>query len=137
MARPSLALSLRGRGPAEPLTFDRDELSIRSSVAAAPGTPLEGELEVPGAAPLRLVVKVRRCRREPEGSFRIDGRLVSPTRALREVLARDVGVSGEGLAAAADAPDAGPAAAGDAPDSGPGDVASEVPGDATGERGER
>lgn len=121
MARSALALSLRGRGPAEPLTFDRDELTIRSSVAAAPGTPLVGELEVPGAAPLPFVVKVRRCRLEPEGTFRIDGRLVSPTRALREVLARDVGVSGEGLAAVVEAPDG---------------ALSDVAGTAPGERGE-
>jgi hypothetical protein len=121
MARPLLALRLRGRGPAEPVTFNRDELTIRASAAAAPGTPLVGELEVPGVALLPFVVKVRRCRLEPEGTFRIDGRLVSPTRALREVLARDVGVSGEGLAAVAEAPDEAP---------------SDVAGRAPGERGE-
>jgi hypothetical protein len=91
-----LSLRWRGSGRAEALAFGRDELAVRSTVAAAPGTPLEGELEVPGGDPLPLTVKVRRCRREPEGTFRIEGRLISPTRALREAL-------GQGV----DAPDAG------------------------------
>jgi hypothetical protein len=85
MAAP-LSVRWARSGRAEALSFGRDEIVVRSSVAAAPGTPLEGALEVPGADPLPIVVKVRRCRREPEGAFRIEGRLVNPTRALREAL---------------------------------------------------
>ncbi|HEU4408333.1 MAG TPA: hypothetical protein VFS43_23925 [Polyangiaceae bacterium] len=85
MAGP-FAVRLRRGGEAEAVAFDRDDVALRSTVAAAPGTPLEGALEVPGGEPLAIIVKVRRCRREPEGTFRIEGRLVNPTRALREAL---------------------------------------------------
>lgn len=80
-----LPVRWRQSGRAETISFDRDEIAVISTVAAAPGTPLEGELDVPGGDPLPIIVKVRRCRREPNG-FRIDGRLVNPTRALREAL---------------------------------------------------
>ncbi len=130
---PPLAVRWRASGRAEAVSFGRaDELAVRSSVAAAPGTPLEGELEVPGAEPLLVIVKVRRCRREPEGSFLIEGRLVNPTRALREVLAQGVGAKAAGEAPAApsggagevaEAPSGGAAGATAAPG---GAVASEV-----------
>jgi hypothetical protein len=96
MANP-LSVRWRPSGRAETISFDRDEVAVISTVAAAPGTPLEGELDVPGGEPLPIIVKVRRCRREPNG-FRIDGRLVNPTRALREALGP--GAAGEGTLAA-------------------------------------
>jgi hypothetical protein len=81
----------RAAGTAEPLNFGaRDEIAVRSTVAAAPGTPLEGELDAPAGDPLPLLMKVRRCRRQGAGGFVIEGRLVNPTKALREALARAV-----------------------------------------------
>ena len=60
-----------------------DHVVVRSSVASPPGSTLSmkhGELSV--------LVKVRGCKRLPESQlpFRIEGRLVSFTRAAREAL---------------------------------------------------
>ena len=89
---PTLALRWRVAGTAEAVSFAaRDEIAVRSTVAAAPGTPLEGALDVPEGGPVPVTIKVRRCRREAAGGFLIEGRLVNPTKALRETLGQALG----------------------------------------------
>ena len=60
------------------LAFEGERVVFSSSVAAAPGAPLGASLE--DGTELRF--KVQRCVRV-DGAFRIEGRLVSATRALR------------------------------------------------------
>lgn len=61
-----------------------DKVTLSSSVAAAPGTPLVGT----NSAGVRYSVKVRTCRKlsqEPL-SYWLEGRLFNVTRAMREQL---------------------------------------------------
>ena len=78
-------LSLAKGGSARVLTVDGEWVSLLSSVAAPPGTPLEGALE--GTT---YRIKVRSCRRteeDPELPFHIEGRFQNLSRAARERLA--------------------------------------------------
>jgi hypothetical protein len=62
-----------------------DRVTLSSSVAAAPGTPLTGKTE----EGVRYSVKVRTCKKltaEPL-AYWIDGRLFNVTRPMREALA--------------------------------------------------
>jgi len=69
-------------GDAELLALDGERLVVRSTVASAPGSRLEGTLSTGGAVRL----KVHRCRRV-EASFEIEGRLLDVTREARAELA--------------------------------------------------
>jgi hypothetical protein len=75
-------LSLLKGGEADLVALEADRVTLRATVAKAPGSPLAGTLQ--SGSPVR--VKVHRCRREGDG-FLIEGRLVDATRALREELA--------------------------------------------------
>jgi hypothetical protein len=71
-------------GEAELIALSADRITLRATIAKAPGAPLTGSLESGSI----LRVKVHRCRRDGEGlSFVIEGRLVDATRQLREELA--------------------------------------------------
>jgi hypothetical protein len=70
-------------GHADVLSFTVENLRVRSDVAAAPGTPLEGTLVVSG---LSVTLKVRSCKRQPGGEFVIEGRPVNLTREQRTML---------------------------------------------------
>lgn len=79
-------------GEADLAVIEGDRVQLRSSVAAAPGTPLEGSLQ--GGSGKRFRVKVARCRRdEPAGVFIIEGRLVDASRDLRSELSALVGAT--------------------------------------------
>jgi len=69
-------------GQADLVTLEADRVSLRSTVASAPGTPLAGNLETGEV----VRVKVHRCRKQ-DASFLIEGRLVDATRKLRDELA--------------------------------------------------
>jgi len=75
-------LSIASGGEAAIVENQGDYVVVRSSVASPPGSTLSlkhGELPV--------LVKVRGCKRlDGELPFRIEGRLVSFTRAAREAL---------------------------------------------------
>ncbi|AKT41904.1 hypothetical protein [Chondromyces crocatus] len=73
-------------GEADLIKVDDDLVSVRSTRAAAPGTPLDGALTVGSQKPIRL--KVARCKREESGStFVIEGRLIDANREMRTELA--------------------------------------------------
>ena len=79
----NVPLSIASGGEAAIVENNGDQVVVRSSVASPPGSTLSmkhGELSV--------LIKVRGCKRltENELPFRIEGRLVSFTRAAREVL---------------------------------------------------
>jgi hypothetical protein len=79
----NVPLSIVNGGEAAIVENQGDHVVVRSSVASPPGSTLSlkhGELS--------LQVKVRGCKRLAESQlpFRIEGRLVSFTRAAREAL---------------------------------------------------
>ena len=79
----NVPLSIASGGEAAIVENQGDYVVVRSSVASPPGSTLSmkhGELAV--------LVKVRGCKRLAESQlpFRIEGRLVSLTRAARETL---------------------------------------------------
>ena len=79
----NVPLSIASGGEAAIVENNGDHVVVRSSAASPPGSTLSmkhGELSV--------LVKVRGCKRLADGElpFRIEGRLVSFTRAAREVL---------------------------------------------------
>ncbi len=79
----NVPLSIASGGDAAIVENQGDHVVVRSSVASPPGSTLamkHGELSV--------LVKVRGCKRLAEEAlpFRIEGRLVSFTRAAREAL---------------------------------------------------
>jgi hypothetical protein len=82
-------------GPGAPLTWERggdgalvhldgERARVRSSIASAPGSRLEGTLE---SGP-RLRIKVHRCRRldEPGVVYELEGRLIDLTREARAAM---------------------------------------------------
>ena len=79
----NVSLSIVSGGEAAIVENQGDHVVVRSSVASPPGSTLSmkhGELAV--------LVKVRGCKRLAESQlpFRIEGRLVSFTRAARDAL---------------------------------------------------
>lgn len=79
----NVPLTIESGGEAAIVENQGDHVTVRSSVASPPGSTLSmrhGELSVQ--------VKVRGCKRVSEDRlpFRIEGRLVSFTRAAREAL---------------------------------------------------
>jgi hypothetical protein len=64
------------------VAVERDRVTLDSTHAHAPGTPLAGRLAGDGRA---IEVKVRSCVRRGDG-FRIEGRLVNLSRELRAAL---------------------------------------------------
>jgi hypothetical protein len=69
-------------GQASILKADDDRVVVRSTVASAPGSRIEGAL--PSGSAVRL--KVARCRAEGE-AFVIEGKLLDATRAVRDEVA--------------------------------------------------
>lgn len=63
------------------LSLEDDRVTLRSTRASAPGSPIEGKL---GDGTI-VRVKVARCRADA-GAFRIEGRLIDASRALRDRL---------------------------------------------------
>jgi len=72
-------------GEARVATIAADAIVLRSTVPAPPGSRIEGGLEGEPAATVR--VKVHASKRQPEGDFLIEGRLLDATREVRARLA--------------------------------------------------
>jgi hypothetical protein len=72
-------------GDAVVLTLADDAITLRSSIPSPPGSRIEGALgEVDARDPVR--VKVHSSKRQDDGSFVLEGRVLDMTRALREKL---------------------------------------------------
>jgi hypothetical protein len=72
-------------GEARVATIASDAIALRSTVPAPPGSRLDGRLE--GDPPATVRVKVHASKRQPEGDFLIEGRLLDATREVRARLA--------------------------------------------------
>ena len=78
----TVTFELAAGGRADVVETDGDRVVLSSTVAAAPGSSLEGEWRTVGA---RVRIKVRSCRREPSTSdrFRVEGRFVNLSKTQR------------------------------------------------------
>jgi hypothetical protein len=72
-------------GEARVATVAVDAIVLRSTVPSPPGSRIEGLLE--GEPPATVRVKVHASKRQPEGDFLIEGRLLDATREVRARLA--------------------------------------------------
>ena len=69
-------------GEASIVSLAGDAIGLRSTVPSPPGSRIEGELT--GARPARLRVKVHASKRQGDGDFVIEGRVLDMTRSVRE-----------------------------------------------------
>ena len=78
----TVTFKLAAGGAAEVVETDGDQVVLCSTLAAPPGSWLEGEWTEAGA---RVRIKVRGCRRDQSGSarFRIEGRFVNLAKTQR------------------------------------------------------
>ena len=82
-----IVFSWRRGGQGRLLQTDGDLVSVLSSLACPPGTPLEGDLE---GSMFRIKVRsCRKCDEDAELPFRIEGRFQNLTREQRARLVRD------------------------------------------------
>ena len=92
MSEPSAAhLVWRKGGTASLLTIVEDAVTLRSSISSPPGTRLEATLASDPS--ITLKIKMHGSKLQPDGSFTLKGRVLEPTRALRERLALLVAAS--------------------------------------------
>ncbi len=68
-------------GEARVVTIAADAIALRSTVPSPPGSRIEGQLE--GDPPAAVRVKVHASKRQPEGDFVLEGRLLDATREIR------------------------------------------------------
>jgi hypothetical protein len=76
-------------GEARVAAVTADAIVLRSSVPSPPGSRIEGRLE--GEFPATVRVKIHASKRQPEGDFVLEGRLLDATREVRarlEAIAR-------------------------------------------------
>lgn len=71
-------------GTAEILSMEADKIALRSTHPSPPGSRIEGA--VTGERSVTLRVKIHACRKEPDGTFVLEGRALDLTRAARELL---------------------------------------------------
>jgi hypothetical protein len=72
-------------GEARVASIAADAIVLRSTVPAPPGARIEGRLEGEPSATVR--VKIHASKRQPEGDFILEGRLLDATREVRARLA--------------------------------------------------
>jgi len=86
VSEPSAAhLSWTKGGTASLLAIDQDAVTLRSSISSPPGARLEATLASDPSVTLKI--KMHGSKLQPDGSFTLRGRVLEPTKALRERLA--------------------------------------------------
>ena len=86
MSEPSAAHLLWTKGgTALLLAIDQDAVTLRSSISSPPGARLEATLASDPSVTLKI--KMHGSKLQPDGSFTLRGRVLEPTKALRERLA--------------------------------------------------
>ncbi len=86
MSEPSAAHLLWTKGgTASLLAIDQDAVTLRSSISSPPGARLEATLASDPSVTLKI--KMHGSKLQPDGSFTLRGRVLEPTKALRERLA--------------------------------------------------
>jgi hypothetical protein len=68
-------------GEARVVSIAVDAIVLRSTVPSPPGSRVEGHLE--GDPPATVRVKVHGSKRQPEGDFVLEGRVLDATREVR------------------------------------------------------
>ncbi|MGH7285291.1 MAG: hypothetical protein ACRELY_27525 [Polyangiaceae bacterium] len=68
-------------GEASIVTLKGDAITVRSTVPAPPGARIKGQLDLTEAK--ELLMKVHGAKKQPDGSFVIEGRCIDMTRDLR------------------------------------------------------
>jgi hypothetical protein len=68
-------------GEARVAAITADAIVLRSTVPSPPGSRIEGRLE--GEPPATVRVKIHASKRQPEGDFVLEGRLLDATREVR------------------------------------------------------
>jgi hypothetical protein len=101
-------LAWEGGGQARFESLQGDALVVASSVASPPGSRPTGTLI--GPPPEKVRMKVHACRFQPDGSFRIEGRLIDATRAMRARLEALVAALTPAPGSTSSAPPGGPRA---------------------------
>ena len=82
-------------GDATVLTLADDAIALRSSVPSPPGSRIEGKLVEP--EPRGAVrVKIHSSKRQEDGAFVLEGRVLDMTRALRAKLGGEAGGEAKG-----------------------------------------
>lgn len=72
-------------GTAVVVLLEGDAITLRSSIPSPPGSRIQGVLE--GAEGEVVRVKVHSSKRQEDGSFVLEGRVLDMTRGVREKLA--------------------------------------------------
>ena len=72
-------------GAAVVVLLEGDAITLRSSIPSPPGSRIQGVLE--GAEGEVVRVKVHSSKRQEDGSFVLEGRVLDMTRGVREKLA--------------------------------------------------
>jgi hypothetical protein len=68
-------------GEARVTALAADAIVLRSTVPSPPGSRIEGQLD--GVPPAQVRVKIHASKRQPEGDFLLEGRLLDATREVR------------------------------------------------------
>ena len=71
-------------GEATITSLEADAITLRSTVPAPPGARIKGMLDAPHEK--EVLVKVHGSKKQPDGSFVIEGRCIDMTRELRLAL---------------------------------------------------
>ena len=79
-------------GEARVAAITADAIVLRSTVPSPPGSRIEGRLE--GEPPAAVRVKIHASKRQPEGDFVLEGRLLDATREVRARLEATVRADG-------------------------------------------
>ena len=77
-------------GGADVVSLKDDAIVLRSTIPSPPGSRIEGSIagEGEGANSVSVRVKIHSSRKQEDGAFVLEGRVLDVTRALRERLAR-------------------------------------------------
>lgn len=79
-------------GEATVATLANDAITLRSTVPSPPGSRIEGALAAGGT----LRVKIHGSKKQPDGSFVLEGRVLDMTRELRERIAASLSAGSTG-----------------------------------------
>ncbi|WP_394823292.1 hypothetical protein [Pendulispora albinea] len=73
-------------GEADVTRVTGDAVVLRSTIPSPPGSRIDGALTAGGDASVTIRVKIHASKRQDDGSFVLEGRLIDVTREIRERL---------------------------------------------------
>ena len=75
------------RGVGRVLQFSADSVLLQATIPSPPGSRLEGVLLVGAASGQTLRVKIHGSKKQPDGTFLLEGRPIDLSRGLRDAVA--------------------------------------------------